>query len=62
MEVYDVMGRITRTLLDETIPAGGRVVTWDTRDQSDQTVRSGMYYVRLNFEGGVRLATIPVVR
>jgi hypothetical protein len=60
--VYDVAGRHRRTLLDTTLPRGSAVVTWDTADEGGGLVRSGMYYVRLNFRGGTRTAVVPVVR
>ena len=62
MVVFDVMGRVSRTLLDGRLPGGTTTVTWDTSNSTGEPVRSGMYYVKLSFEGGVRLATIPVIR
>ena len=42
--------------------SGTTTVTWDTSNSAGAAVRSGMYYVKLGFERGVRLATVPIVR
>lgn len=62
MDIYDVMGRVSRTLVDGSVGPGSTVVTWDTSSSAGTPVRSGMYYAKLSFEGGVRLATVPIVR
>jgi hypothetical protein len=47
--VYDVAGRVVRTLLDEELPAGteGKVV-WDGSDQRGERCGSGVYFYRIN--------------
>jgi len=62
MNVYDVVGRLRRKLIDARLPAGESTVTWDTTDITGSRVRSGMYYARLSFDGGARLAVVPVTR
>jgi len=47
LNVYDVAGRLVRTLIDGRQAAGVREVTWDGRDQSGRTVSSGVYFYRL---------------
>ncbi|MEE9269496.1 MAG: aryl-sulfate sulfotransferase [Candidatus Krumholzibacteria bacterium] len=49
LAVYDVAGRLVRTLVDEvqTPAAGGYSVTWDGRSNTDQSVASGVYFYRL---------------
>lgn len=34
----------------------------NTSNSAEGPVRSGMYYAKLSFEGGIRLATVPIVR
>jgi hypothetical protein len=46
-EVYDVAGRLVRRLLDETVPAGTRYLSWDGRDGGGRTVAPGVYWLRL---------------
>lgn len=62
MDIYDIMGRVSRTLLDGRLDPGTTTVTWDTSNSAGAQVRSGMYYAKLSFSGGVRLATVPIVR
>jgi hypothetical protein len=45
--IYDVTGRLVRTLLDAKPPVGAHEVTWDGRDDTGQGLGSGMYFVRL---------------
>jgi hypothetical protein len=45
--VYDAAGRMVRTLVSETRPAGRYEITWDGHDDAGQQVASGVYIVRL---------------
>ena len=47
MKVYDVAGRLVKTLLDETVQAGLHECIWDGRDRDDSRVASGVYLYRL---------------
>lgn len=53
--VYDVQGRLIRTLVEESQDPGPRSVNWDGRDGSGQRVASGVYFYRL--EAGPRSET-----
>ncbi len=45
--VYDVAGRLVRTLVDGPVAAGGHTVSWDGRDEAGNPVASGLYLYRL---------------
>jgi hypothetical protein len=45
--IYDVSGRLVRTLANEVRAAGAYELTWDGRDTSGQAVASGVYFYRL---------------
>jgi len=47
LAVYDLRGRLVRTLTRETLPAGHHVVTWDGTDDGGATVASGTYVVTI---------------
>ncbi len=49
--VYDVHGRLVRSLLDRQDAAGTRSVAWDGRDNAGQRVASGTYFYRLQTGG-----------
>jgi len=41
------MGQRVNTLIDERLEAGSHTVTWDSRDNSGQSVSSGIYFYKL---------------
>jgi hypothetical protein len=47
LKLFDVQGRVVRTLIDGHRAAGQNEVRWDGRDQSGRQVASGTYYARL---------------
>jgi flagellar hook assembly protein FlgD len=47
LRVYDVSGRLVRTLIHGTVPAGRNTVAWDGRDGEGQRLSSGVYFYRL---------------
>ena len=53
--VYDLRGRLVRTLVDDTLPAGSYdgAYRWDGRDGRGQAVNSGTYFYRLELDGQV---------
>lgn len=59
LRVYDVTGRLVRTLVDEERAVGEYRVQWDGRDNRGLRVARGVYFVRLH--AGDRTATRRVV-
>ncbi len=47
LSVHDVMGRVVRTLIDTGLQQDFHSVVWDGRDDSGQSVASGVYVYRL---------------
>jgi hypothetical protein len=47
LEVYDMLGRLVKTLVNSTVSAGNFSITWDGKDQDGAKVSSGMYLYRL---------------
>jgi len=47
LTIFDLQGRRIATLIDETLPGGLHVATWDGRNQRGDPVASGVYLVRL---------------
>ena len=47
LAVYDVAGRLLRTLLDVELPAGSHEAVWDGRDSAGRGMASGSYFARL---------------
>lgn len=46
--VYDVQGRLVKSLYDGTVAAGQHRVTWDGRDESGKATTAGVYFYRLD--------------
>jgi len=51
LSVYDVSGRLVRTLANENFARGAHQVTWDGTTESGRSAASGVYIVRLAAEG-----------
>ena len=49
--VFDMMGRLVTTLVDQRLAAGGHRITWNGRDHSGQAVSSGVYFYHMQTEG-----------
>jgi subtilisin-like proprotein convertase family protein len=53
LDIFDVSGRLVRTLVDENRVAASHSVTWDGTDNRGGKVASGAYYYRLQAGGRV---------
>jgi len=51
LRVYDVAGRLVRTLVDETREAGPHAVTWNGTTDTGARAASGVYFVRMEADG-----------
>jgi hypothetical protein len=60
VSVYDVTGRLVRTLLDTELTAGGHEIAWDGKDGRGAAVAPGTYFVRL--QAGQQSAVQRVTR
>jgi len=47
IEIYDILGRLCKTLIDSEMPAGYHQVQWNGKDESNQPVVSGVYLVKM---------------
>ncbi len=53
LEIYNIEGQITRTLLAEGLEAGTYTLIWDGRNDLDSPVFSGLYFYRLITENSI---------
>ena len=60
--LYDVKGRMIRSLIDEERPAGIGEVRWDGRDQQGRSTASGTYLARLQSGDRVSVKRLMLVR
>jgi flagellar hook assembly protein FlgD len=47
IKLYDVRGRLVRSLVDESVPPGRYQATWDGRDAAGVRVGAGVYFYEL---------------
>jgi hypothetical protein len=59
--VYDLRGRLVRTLVDRAPTPGWRGVAWDGFDGQGQAVPSGTYLYRIEMGGAVEVGKIQLV-
>jgi|GEM_PF-3212400 len=63
LKIYDVAGRLVRTLLQETVAGGQTIpVEWDGRDDRGARVPAGVFFARLTVDGESRTEKIVVVQ
>ncbi|TKJ43837.1 hypothetical protein CEE36_01590 [candidate division TA06 bacterium B3_TA06] len=62
LKIYDINGRMIKTLLDEDMPAGYHQTEWDTRDREGREVASGIYFCVLETKEGIYKTKAVVIR
>jgi hypothetical protein len=62
LQLFDVQGRLVRTLVDGTAPAGLHTVTWDRRANDGQRAASGVYFYRLRTPGQETSRKLVLIR
>jgi len=51
IDIYNVLGQLTATLINETQSAGYHTIKWNGRDQFDNPMKSGIYLYRISTDG-----------
>jgi hypothetical protein len=59
--VYDVAGRLVRTLRSGAVPAGRHTATWDGRDGDGRALGSGVYFLRLQAADGTLVRKVTMI-
>ncbi|MBU1701665.1 MAG: VCBS repeat-containing protein [Candidatus Eisenbacteria bacterium] len=52
LRIYDSAGRVVRTLVNDQRSAGVHQIPWDGRNQANEPVAAGAYFMSLEFGGG----------
>ncbi|UCE03060.1 MAG: T9SS type A sorting domain-containing protein, partial [Candidatus Latescibacterota bacterium] len=60
LAIYDVDGRLVRTLIREALAPGRHTFEWDGRDHQRQPTSSGIYILRL--QAGAAVLTRKLIR
>jgi hypothetical protein len=62
LAVYDLHGKLVRTLVDGEVDAGHHPVSWDGRSNEGRAVASGIYVARLNAGSVVQTVKMTLLR
>jgi subtilisin family serine protease len=62
LKIFNVQGRLVRTLVDEVRNAGQNEVRWDGRDHTGRQMASGTYYARLIAAGQSSVKALVLVK
>ncbi|RPH92812.1 MAG: T9SS C-terminal target domain-containing protein, partial [Calditrichaeota bacterium] len=62
LEIYDLKGRLVRTLVDGAYDAGEYVLTWDGRDWFGRQMSSGIYYCQLKSSSSSQVKKMVLLR
>jgi subtilisin family serine protease len=62
LKLYDVSGRLVRSLVNESMGAGHHEVFWNGQDQGGRSVASGTYFARLAVDGVITVKSMALVR
>jgi hypothetical protein len=62
LAVYDLAGRLVRTLVDGSLPQGANEIAWDGRDEAGRPVGTGAYVARLEAGGAVATTRLALLR
>ncbi len=62
LRIYDVAGRLVRTLHQGGLPAGDQQIMWRGNDDSGCAVPSGVYYGRLEVDGHIETQSMVLAR
>jgi hypothetical protein len=62
LKIFDVSGRLVRTMVNETRPPGDYTAVWDGRNEGGRTVSSGVYFYILKTKNYRRTKKLVLLR
>jgi len=62
LHLLDVTGHVVRTLVDGSMSAGPHTASWNGRDNAGRSLPSGVYFARLEAEGGSIVRRVLMMR
>jgi hypothetical protein len=62
LEIFDMLGRQVRTLVNRSHQAGYYIINWDGRDEQGQMVASGVFFYQLRAGSFVQTRKMALVR
>ena len=62
LQIFDVAGRLVRTLVDETMEAATHTAVWNGTDDAGRVVSSGAYYCRVSSGGAMATSKLLLLK
>jgi hypothetical protein len=62
LQVYNVAGRLVKTLVEGPVDAGEHQVWWDGRSTTGRDVASGVYFARLTMNGFTQVRRVTLLK
>ena len=62
LEVFDLLGRVVKTLVEGNLPAGRHQVVWDGRTSTGERASSGIYFARLSSEDKQSIIRMSLIK
>ena len=62
VKIYNLQGQLVRTLVNENKEAGFHEIVWDARDETDQSMPSGVYFYRIQAGDFVEVKKLTLLR
>jgi len=61
LKVYNILGQVVKSLVDQQLPAGNHSVTWDGKNEQGSDIASGVYFYRIkadNYESIMKMTLL----
>jgi immune inhibitor A len=62
VKIYDISGKVVRTLVEETMSSGRHRAVWNGEDENGRSVTSGIYVCRLEAEGKTAMRKMVLLK
>jgi len=62
IRVYDVSGRLVRTLKNGAVDPGRHAIDWDGRDDARKSTASGIYFVEMQAPGFRKIGRLTLLK
>jgi hypothetical protein len=62
IRIYDITGRVIKTLIESKVESGFYTLSWDRKDDACHNIPNGVYFVRLETEKKIATRKLILVR
>jgi len=62
ISVYDMQGRLIKTLVDGEKPSGRHVINWEASDQNGKTIRPGVYVLHMKTNAFTKSIMLSLIK